>query len=197
MQVNQNGRRNFLSNIAILSAGAVFRPAIKHFSPGDEEKDLQKKWKAFWGKSGGRKFNTFTDLQKENNLLEIKGHFYKSGEIIYFPKENILANPTWIFWECNSLNPSDAIVALFEVNTLKKITRLNRFEIDALYKLSGECGNDNLLSAYCNGLKPAAAGSAPLMKHKISVTKSYGIQQSVSYYRNEEIVLNKKFIYHS
>lgn len=198
MQVNQNGRRNFLSSIAILSAGVAFRPAITHFSSSDnEEKDLQKKWKTFWKKSGGRKFNTFADLIDKNNLSEIRGHVYKSGEVIYFPNENILASPAWIFWKHNSLNPSDTIVTLFEGNTLKKIARLNRFEIEALYKLSGECDNDNLLSAYCNGLKPADTASTPFVKHKICVTKSSGIQQSISYYRNQQIVLDKKFIYHS
>ena len=75
----------------------------------------------------------FANLQK-NNLFLNKGPCHKNGEIIYFSKENILAQPTWIYWKTNKSKPVDVVITLFEGNSLKKITRLNRFEVDALYK---------------------------------------------------------------
>ena len=197
MQVSQNSRRNFLNSIAIVSAGAAFKPAIKYLPSITEQEDLQKKWESFWRKSGGKKFYTFTDLQKQNNLINTKGHLYKNGEIIYFSKENILAKPTWIYWETNALKPADAVITLFENNSsLKKIARLNRFEIDALYKVSNDHCNDNLLEAHCNNAKSSAGNAISLLKNKISITKNSQVQQ-VSYYKERTLVLHKKFIYHS
>jgi hypothetical protein len=196
MQVYQNSRRNFLNNIAILSAGTAFKPATKYFPSIIEQEDLQKKWELFWKKSGGQKFYTFTDLQSQNNLFNTKGHLYKNGEIIYFSKENILAQPTWIYWGNSLSKPADVVITLFDNNSsLKKISRLNRFEIDALYKVSNDHCNDNLLEAHCNNVKPAG-NAISLLKNKISITKNSEVQQ-VSYYKDRALVLHKKFINHS
>ena len=43
MQIHENSRRNFISNIAILSAGTAFKPAISHLPSVNEKEDLQKK----------------------------------------------------------------------------------------------------------------------------------------------------------
>ena len=121
MTISQYNRRNFLSSIAILSVGTAFGSTIKHFSPANPANDLQKKWTAFWKKSGGRVYYSLTDLNSANNQKETKGHYYKYGEIIYFPKENILAQPTWIFWN-DRTKPADVVVTLFENNhSFKKL----------------------------------------------------------------------------
>lgn len=198
MQIYQTSRRNFLSSIAILSIGTAIGSPVTHFSSiTDEEEDLQKKWKSYWKKCRGQKVNTNIDLQKHNNLFETKGHFYKNGEVIYFHHENILAQPTWIFWENNALKPADAIITLFENNgSLKKIARLNRFEMNALYKISREYYDDKLLTAHCNSLKHIPVKGTSIIKNKITITKNSQIQQ-VDYYKDQALVLNKKFIYHS
>lgn len=197
MQISQNSRRNFLSSITILSAGIALKPAIKYL-PGitNGEDNLQKKWQSFWKISGGEKYNTFVQLQKQNNLPATKGHYYKNGDAIFFPKENMVALPVWIYWENNTSLPVDVVITLIEKNSLKKIGRVNRFEIDALCKVSKNFSGDNLLTAYCNNLKPKALDQFSLLKNKISITKN-SCEQQVSYYKESSLVLHKKFIYHS
>ena len=197
MQIYSNSRRNFLTTFAILSAGTAFKPAVRHLPTINEKEDLQKKWESFWEKYGGQKFYTLSDLQKNNVLSITKGHAYKNGEVIYFSKENIIAQPTWIFWGNNISKPSDVVVTLFENNrSLKKIARLNRFEIDALYKLLKDYCADNLLVAHCNNLKPVSFNTMSAVKNKIKITKNSQIQQ-VSYYKERVLVSQKKFIYHT
>jgi hypothetical protein len=195
MQVYFNSRRNFLNSIAILSAGTVFKPAVKHLPSITEWEDLQEKWESFWRKSGGKKYFTLSNLQKNVTSFKTKGHVYIIGEIIYFSKGNILAQPTWIYWGNNRHKPSDFVITLFNSKTFEKITRLNYYEVDALYKVSKDYHEDNLLAACCNTLKPSNS-SVLFLKNKISVTKNSKIQQ-LSYYKNQELILNKKFIYHS
>src|SRR5450432_4047012 len=147
MTITQYNRRNFLSSIAILSVGTAFGSTIKHFPSINEKADLQKKWRAFWKKSDGRIFYSAGDMNGSNNQKETKGHYYKYGEIIYFPKENILAQPTWIFWN-DSTKPADVVITLFENNrAFKKILRFNRYEMDALWRISKEPGSEQLLLA--------------------------------------------------
>lgn len=197
MTLSQHSRRNFLSTIAILSAGTAFGSTIKQLPSACEEEDLQKKWDDFWKKSGAQKLNVGRDLEPHNNLCDTKGHLYKNGEAIYFSKENIIAQPTWIFWQNNTLKPADAVITLFENNSsLKKIGRLNRFEINALYKISKQYYDDKLLQAHCNNLKSTPGGQVAFIKNKTSVTKKSQMQQ-VSYYKEQALVLHKKFIYHS
>jgi hypothetical protein len=195
MQVYSNGRRNFLNNIVVLSAGTVFKPAIKHLPSIYEREDLQKKWESFWRKYGGKKYFALTNLQKNTVSFKTKGHEYKDGEVIYFSKENILAQPTWVYWENNTSKPSDVVITLFERKTFKKITRLNCYEADALYKVSKDHHEDNLLAACCNTLKPPNS-SVLFLKNKMAITKNSKVQL-LSYYKNQELILNKKFIYHS
>ncbi|HEY5406475.1 MAG TPA: hypothetical protein VIJ92_05295 [Ginsengibacter sp.] len=196
MQIYENSRRNFISNIAFLSAGIMFKPAINHLPSLMEPEDLQKKWELFWKKSGGQKIYSLIDLQKNNILSNTKGHVYNNGEVICFSKENILAQPTWIYWKNNKTRPADVVISLFEKNSLKKIARLNRFEADAIYKVSKDYGSDNLLEAHCNNLKPATGNTIAVLKNKLSVNKNSQVQQ-VSYYKNHSLVIDKKFIYHS
>jgi hypothetical protein len=196
MQLYQNSRRNFLSSFAILSAGTAFKPAIKHLPGINTEEDLQKKWESFWKKSGGKKFYTLNDLKNRNIISDTKGHLYKNGETIYFSKENILAQPTWIFWGNDILKPADVIITLFENNSsLKKIARLNRFEADALYKLFSHYPEDKLFTAYNNSLKPNS-NETTFIKNKITVKKNSQLHQ-LSYYKDKKLVTDKKFIYHS
>jgi hypothetical protein len=195
MQIYSNSRRNFLNSVAILSAGTVFKPTVKNIPFINEQEDLQEKWDFFSRISGGKKIYSYTDLPVQNNLFDTKGHQYKTGELIYFSKENILAQPVWIYWGTNA-KPVDVVITLFEKSDLlKKITRVNRFDLDALYKLSKDYDKDKLLTAFCNSLK-SAFNQSSLVKNKITITKKLQAQQ-VSYYKKNELIINKKFIYHA
>jgi hypothetical protein len=196
MQIRENSRRNFISNIAFISAGIMIKPAINCLPSITGEADIRNKWKSFWKKSGGQKINNFVDLQRNNALVKTKGHIHKIGGTIYFSKENILAQPSWIYWKNSESKPADVVITLFEKNSLKKIGRINRFEADALYKISKDYDGDNVLDAFCNNLKPTKGDTEDLLKNKISVRKDSHLHE-VSYYKNHSLVLNKKFIYHS
>ena len=195
MQRYQNSRRNFLSNMSILSAGALLRPSsinLPAITKGDDS-DLQKKWESFWVKSSGKKIlhSSFTS----HNLLNVKGHTYKNGEPIFFPKENIVAQPTWVFWGNNQLKPADVVITLIESASLMKIARLNRFELNALCKASTQFNNDKILTAFCNNVNPFAK-KLDSLKNKTAITKNSQTQQ-VSYYKERSLIFHKKFIYHS
>ena len=196
MTISRCNRRNFLSSIAILSIGTTFGSGIKHFSPADAAYDLEKKWRAFWKKSGGQVFHNLTDLDGNNKSKGIKGHRYKYGETIYFPKENILAQPTWIFWKNNLTKPADVIVTLFENNhSFKKILRLNRYEIDACYRLSKEPDSEQLLLSCANNRKEIA-GSSTGIKTKTSIKKNSQIQV-ITCYKGRLLVYEDKLIHHT
>jgi hypothetical protein len=196
MTISHYNRRNFLSSMAILSIGTSFGPGIKHFSPSDPSNDLEKRWKAFWKKSGGQVFHSLTDLNSNSNNKGIKGHRYKYGEIIYFPKENILAQPTWIFWKNNLTKPADVIVTLFENNySFKKISCLNRYEMDACYRLSKEPDSEELLLSSVSDRK-TIAGSSTGIKTKTSIKKNSQIQIITSY-RGRLLIYEDKLIHHT
>ena len=195
MQIYQNSRRNFLSNMAILSTGVLLLPSGINLPATNGDGDLQKKWNSFWRKSSGQKMPPSSAF-KEYNISNIKGHTYKNGELIFFPEENIIAKPTWIFWDNNQLRPADVVITLIESTSLKKIARLNRFELNALCRLSTQFNNDKILTAFCNNIKSFSEKNLASLKNKTTITKNSQLQQ-VSYYKEQALVLNKKFIYHS
>lgn len=197
MTKSQYNRRNFLSCIAILSAGTALGSAVKPFYTKNKEESLDKKWSAFWKNSGGHTFNELIDSKQHNSIIETKGHLYENGEIILFSKENILALPTWIYWGGDKTNPADVIITLFENNdSLKKITRLNRFEMGAVYKLSKEYKDDQLLVVHHNNIKPFSGNTTSFIQNKTFINRHSNTQQ-VSYYKEQELVFHKKFIYHA
>lgn len=197
MPITQHNRRSFLSSIAILSVGSVFGSTIKHFSPAafNSINDLQKNWAEFWKKSGGQVFNGSADLNGNNNK-GTKGHRYQYGEIIYFPKENILAQPTWIFWDNDLSKPADLAVSLFEnKEPFKKIICFNRFEMDALYLVSKEADTEQLLLASFNNSKHNTGSSTGIIKTKTNIHKNVQIQD-ISYYKGRVLVFQDKLIHH-
>jgi len=194
MKVSQYNRRNFLGSLAILSVGTAFGSPAKHFSPVNSTNDLQEDWRKFWKKSGGSVYHSLSDMNKGNNTTGTKGHSYKYGEVIYLPKENILAQPTWIYW--NGTRPADVIVTFFESNhSSSPVIRLNRYEIDVLYRLSSEPGSEELLSAFLNSGKRIRNSSTGIIKTKTSFKESSRIQE-ISYCEGQSVILHKKFIYH-
>ncbi|MEO6232199.1 MAG: hypothetical protein ABJB11_00780 [Ferruginibacter sp.] len=196
MTNSQRNRRSFLSTIAILSAGAAFGSTIKQFSSPaiNTPTDLKEKWAAFWKQAGGQHFNGLP--HPENNSISIKGHKPTYGQAIFFPEENIVALPTWIFWENNRYKPADMIITLFESNeSFKKIISLNRYEMDALYHLSKEQPvNDVRLTAFKHSNKTGHNSSA-LIKTKTNIKKEIGIQD-ISYFNGQMLVFKDKKFYH-
>jgi hypothetical protein len=197
MTTGQFNRRNFLGSLAILSVGTTFGSATKYFAVPDPTTTdgLQKKWKAFWIKSGGC-IENIAHGDFVNNRKVTKGHFYKNGETIYFQKENIYALPTWIYWG-NRAKPADVIITFFEKgHSLKKIASLNRYEMEALYRLSKEPGSEELLSASINKCKLIPGASTGKIISKVNIKKNSKIQD-ISYYKGQLLVFEDKLIHHT
>lgn len=195
MTKSQHNRRNFLSSIAILSAGTLFGSGVKPFQlSGNNNVSLIEKWKSFCKSHGGYVVNREIDFASNICSAPVKGHHYKTGEMILFKGENILAQPTWTYWGNDQAEPSDVVITLFENNgDQKKITRLNRFELDALCKLSKDFTNEALLFACNNSLQTVPGNLVDTIKSKTIIRKNSESQQ-VSYYKNESLVYYKKFI---
>lgn len=195
MTKSQHNRRNFLSSLAILSAGTALGSAIQPFKSTIKAERLDKKWISFWKKAGGQIVSLDVALRQEDLKIETKGHSYDLGEMIYFPKENIFAQATWIYWGNDQSNPADVVITLFEnMDGFKKITRLNQFELDALYKLSNEFSNDALLLLHHN--KTVEENRTCFIQNKTNIQKKIHTQQ-VSYYKKQSLVFHKKFIYNT
>jgi hypothetical protein len=198
MTTGQFNRRNFLGSLAILSVGTTFGSATKYFTPPNPSTTdgLQKKWKAFWIKSSGCISQNITHADFINNRKVTKGHFYKNGETIYFPKENIYALPTWIYWSSQT-KPVDVIITFFEESpSLKKITSLNRYEMEALHHLSKEPDSEELLSATFNKCKLVPGASTGKIITKVNI-KNNSKTQDISYYKGQLLVFEDKIIYHT
>ncbi|MEP7144854.1 MAG: hypothetical protein ABI707_18360 [Ferruginibacter sp.] len=196
MTKSHNTRRNFLTSMAILSAGTAFGSTIKRFATDNTSNDLQKEWSSFWKKSGGRIVDGGADLNSYNRQIETKGHLYKYGAVIYFLKENIIAQPTWIYWRNDRTKPADVVVSLFEKNHLfRKTTRLNRYEMDALYHLSKVSCSEQLLLASFNNSKPVAGASTGNIKTKTSIKKNSQVQD-ISYHKGQVLVFEDKLIHY-
>jgi hypothetical protein len=146
MSIAPHTRRNFLGNMAILSAGAAFLPATVFCTPAGIKAGygLQYKWNAFCKSAGGRVFHNLP-VSATGNIVA-KGHTYKEGNAVYFAKENVIAKPTWVYWNNNTI-PADVVLVLFAGSSFEKITTLNRYEMEALYVLSKIRGCEQLVSA--------------------------------------------------
>ena len=179
MNLTKPTRRNFLSSMAILSAGAAFGSVPDLLSPGKPKSDLQKQWVAFSKLSGGAFYHSITGTEADTNTEPCKGHQYKKGKAIYFSKENLLAIPTWIFWENNSQKPSDVLITFFEKKDgrLQKAITYNRFEMEAIYKAYEQL---NELSFIKN--------TAPENLKVKTLIKERTQKQVIQYFKEKEII---------
>jgi hypothetical protein len=196
MTKNQHNRRNFLSCIAILSAGTAMGSAVKTFNrAGTKEEALDKNWELFWKKSGGQIFKGKIDSKPLYLVNATSGHRHQNGEVIIFSIENLLAQPTWIYWGDDCANPKDVVITLFENSEAqKKITRLNRFEMDAVYRLSKEHAADQLLLTHHNASKPLAGNISTFIQNKTLINR-HSNTQHLSYFKEQSLVFHKRIIY--
>ncbi len=191
----QTSRRNFLSSIAILSAAtAIAGSPAKIFSVNGEEVSLVHKWKSFLRRKGAKEYDGIADLNQNERIPLIKGHSYKQGKLVSFSTENLLAQPTWIYWQNNQYKPADVIINVFENKPpYKKLRTLNRFELEALLQFSKKVEEQNLLLALCTQ-KDNRHNT-----HAIVITR---IQKKlpapeIAFFKNGTLLRNEKLIYNA
>jgi hypothetical protein len=132
----QTTRRSFLSSLAILSAGVAVGSPVDVFSNEDPRQDLEDQWQNFWKRHGGKLLNREVAIKIHASINPCSGHKYRVGQVVYFPHDNILAQPTWIFWGAKKNKPSDVVIAFFKNEEgHEKILRVNRFEFEAMHVL--------------------------------------------------------------
>ena len=66
----------------------------------------------------------------------------------------------------------------------------------AVYKLSKEYKDDQLLVVHHNNIKPFSGNTTSFIQNKTFINRHSNTQQ-VSYYKEQELVFHKKFIYHA
>jgi len=191
----QTTRRNFLNSIAILSAAtAIAGSPVKIFSVNGEDVSLLHKWNSFLKITGAKEYDGIADLNQNERIPLIKGHSHKQGKLVSFQKENLLAQPTWIYWQNNQYEPADVIINVFENKSpYKKIRALNRFELDALLQFSKKVEEENLLLALCT------QKNSGNRTHAIVITR---IQKKlpaleIAFFKNGTSLRNEKLIYNA
>ena len=191
----QTSRRNFLCSIALLSAGtAIIGSPVKIFSSNNETANLENKWKSFLKITGAKEYDGFVNLNQSESIPLIKGHFHEQGKLVSFQKENLLAQPTWIYWQNNKYKPTDVIINVFEDKSpYKKIRTLNRFELEALLQFSKKTEEENLLLALCTQ-KGIDHKTHAIVKTKIQKKSP---TQEIAFYKNRTLLRREKLIYNA
>ena len=191
---NNNSRRSFLSSLAILSAGTVLagNPSNLFSADGEQQFDLKKTWNAFIKAAGASVFlNIGMDLPV--NHTNVKGHRTQKGTIFNFEKENLLAQPTWIYWANNEAKPADVIINIYENSfPYNRIIALDRFQLNALFELTKKSSEKNLLLAVC--CKNDEKNSKQKLKIKTSIKKRKQTQ-NICFYKNNKLILKENLFY--
>lgn len=131
--------------MAILSAGAVFGSVTDFIAPGHHAKDLKKRWNSFCSQNNG--YPLLAGTTDIKSIETCKGHFPKTGKMVFFSQENLLAQPTWIYWGENKVQPMDVIITFYHNDQEQtKAFRINRFELEALTELSAGATESNVMA---------------------------------------------------
>ena len=194
MKHTGNSRRNFLGIMALLTSGTVLAgsPLVLLEEDGQKE-DLKKSWEKLLQQYNATGFLTIGDIQLPQMPEPLKGQTHTTGPIISFEQEGILAQPTWVHWKNND-KPRDLLISFFENNAAyKKIVTINRYELEAMLKLSTTANSESLLTAICKNCKAQKNGMKNGLQVKTSIKKNKGVQQAILYKHNN-IVLENQFI---
>ncbi|MCF3111451.1 hypothetical protein LL912_21880 [Niabella sp. CC-SYL272] len=119
-----SNRRVFLSSLAALAAGAALGQNCIAPPPAPAS-DLELLWKALCRKYQVVPHNCQPEQKKK--LAPCKGHTYKEAAPVFFPNERIIAQPVWIYWDCNPAKPSDVVIHCYQAGNA--VASLNQFEL--------------------------------------------------------------------
>jgi hypothetical protein len=185
-----NSRRNFLSTLAILGSGTVLAGSpLNVWAKNSSASSLEANWALLVKNYGATGFLKLAASVSQQVLQPVMGQLNKACDIVHFGKENLLAQPTWIYWANNGNQPSDVVITFYEAShPYKKLQSINRFELQALVQMPID---KNPLPAICKkGV--AAAKNRLQVKTKIGRKKAV---QDVQLFENKNIVFNQQFFY--
>lgn len=191
-----NSRRNFLGTLAILTSGTVVAgsPLSLFDKNATGDTTVQKNWEKFVKNSGAAGFLNITGIVLPHNFTPINGLESRTGDIVSFEKENMLAQPTWIYWGNNRNTPDDVVISFFEnSHPYKKIKTINRFELKALVKLDTGNTDENMLQAICNK-KQQTGNVKPMLNIQTLIRKGKHVQD-VTLYSDNKMVLKEQLFY--
>lgn len=194
MSNSQSSRRNFLGSLAILSAGSVFG-SVTRYVPEAQATDLYREWKQFCRQNSGQSYRLA--LPAAATLATCKGHWYETGEAIAFPRHNLLAQPTWMFWSETKNKPADMVITLYENNGDKpRLGRLNRFEWEALLSLPEDGEPHDVIALMKEACKPATTTkkSNVAAAMKVAVRKGRNVSITARLHQ-KHVTVNKQFLY--
>ena len=123
-------RRIFLSNLALLTAGTVL--GRNYAGPFSSAPDLELLWKTVCTYYKAEPHNK--PITQKEVLPPCKGHKHEEGTPVFFPAENMIAQPVWIYWDCNPGKPSDVIIHCYRTGNA---TSLNQFELKSIAAQNG------------------------------------------------------------
>lgn len=185
-----NSRRNFLSTLAILSSGTVLAGSpLNVWGKSSAAVSLQDNWDLLIKKYGVSGFLNLAGSVSPLVLQPVEGQLNKAGDMVSFGKEQLLAQPTWIFWGTNRSEPDDVVVTFYEDSyPYKKIQSINRFELQALLQLPS--ANDPLPALRNKGM----AGAKDGLVVKTRITRKKAVQD-VQLFANKNIIFKQQFFY--
>ncbi|MGE9311479.1 hypothetical protein ACLOAU_07530 [Niabella sp. CJ426] len=142
MSALQASRRGFLGSLAILTAGvALGSNATGLFTHNNLVSDLKKNWEDFCRQQSAKTYSGVLKAKRE--IVACQGHEPREGQLVYFPGDNIVAQPIWIYWATNKNKPSDVIINFYKEDVA--VGTLNQFEMKALCETKDEA---NCLMAF-------------------------------------------------
>ena len=130
MNTLQASRRGFLSNLAILTAGVAIGGNTSAFLTieHNDAPSLESIWKSFCKSRLATPFSGAIENRKEIDAC--KGHEHREGNVMYFPGDELIAQPIWIYWAANTQRPSDVIINFYQSGG--KTNSINQYELRSL-----------------------------------------------------------------
>ena len=134
MKTIKNGRRQFLSNMALLSAGFAIGGPVSMASDNLKlQDDLKRNWQILCEKLEGQNYHGAYTTEASFYLSPCSGHRHEVGKPVCFYGNKWLAVPVYIFFP-NSRVAEDMVVTIFNQNGqgLSRQCMLNRYEVEVL-----------------------------------------------------------------
>ena len=189
MMLSKNTRRNFLTNLAILTAGSVVAGSQASLFSSAEKNNLMGQWKKLLAYSNGRSVDCPAALL-HSDIAVTKGLIHKRGQMVLLENEGLLAQPTWIYNARKNDRPIEVIIEIYDHSSYQKMITLNRYELNALLQVQQNYTEEKVLltSLFKKG------NEASHRLKTVTTIRDHKHHQSISYMRRDELLIKEKTI---